>query len=296
MKSKLTGGSASDEQLERVARGGREVAKTRADEQVARTLERQHADAGARIRAAPRIREHISRDRAQLDRVRAERGRALASSDTRRAAELGHRGERIEGKIAHAERELSGARRVVEHGGRAERTGGRPFTNERVQEQARFLDAQAELAPATRPRSAVPDGLPRGRDYAALAGLAGYGREEYEGLGAGPQRVARLEIDRELAFRRELSETAATVADGAATSKLGGRTRRRATRDFDSALAQRMREGGHRMPVSRTPRSQLDAWREQGARRPAGENDSSVMRDARELAARRRRQLGGGRR
>jgi hypothetical protein len=296
-KNKLTGGSASDEHRERVARGGREVAKARADEQVARTLEREHADARARIRAAPRTREHISLDRAQLERVRAERAKALATGNSRRVAELGHRGERIEAKIAHAESELIGARRVAEDGGRAERRGGGSLTQERVQEQERFLDAQAELAPSTRTRgrSTVRDGLPRERDYAALAGLAGYGREEYERLGPGPQRAARLEIDRELAFRRKLSETAATVAEDAATSKLGRRERRRATRDFDSALSQRMREGGHRMPASRTPRSQLDTWREQGARRPAAENESSVMRDARELAERRRRQLGGGR-
>ena len=40
------------------------------------------------------------------------------------------------------------------------------------------------------------------RDYAALAGLAGYGREEYERLDPAGQRAARLEIDRELARAR----------------------------------------------------------------------------------------------
>ncbi len=39
------------------------------------------------------------------------------------------------------------------------------------------------------------------RDYASLAGLAGYGRDEYEGMDARDKRVARLAIDRELAAR-----------------------------------------------------------------------------------------------
>jgi hypothetical protein len=243
------------------------------------------------------MRERISLDRAQLERVRTARANALATGNARRAAELRHRGERIEAKIARGEGELTGARRVADDGDRAERLGGRPFTHERAQEQELFLDAQAEIAPATRARgrSTVAGVLPERRDYAALAGLAGYGREEYERFGPGTQRAARLEIDRELAFRRELSETASTVAADAATPKLGRRARRSATREFDNVLSRRMQEGGHRMPASRTPRSQLDAWREQGARLPAGANESSVMRDARELAARRRRQLGGGR-
>jgi hypothetical protein len=299
-KSKLTGNSASEEQREGVARVGRERAKTRADEQVARTLRSEHADARTRMQTAARSRESVSRDRAQLERVRVEQARALAGGDTCRAAELGNRGERIESRIAQAEGALTEARRVAGDGQRAERRGERPFGQERVQEQERFLDAQAELAPASRARgrSRVGGGSLERRDYAALAGLAGYLRQEYERLGPGPQRAARLQIDRELAVRGKLGETAETVAADAAPPGLGRRATRRATGEFDSALSQRMRDDGQRMPASSAPRSQLDAWRErgQGARARDVASESSVMRDARELAARRQRQMGGSQR
>jgi hypothetical protein len=58
-----------------------------------------------------------------------------------------------------------------------------------------------------------------------------------------------------------------------------------------------LQDAGHRLPASRSARSRLDAWDEAGYHRTSGESQaaaggSSVMRDAREVAARRKRQLG----
>jgi hypothetical protein len=217
--------------------------------------------------------------------VQQARAGALARGDTRRAAELGHRGQRIEGEIAHERTQLSAARKTADEGERAMRRTGDPFSREQLQERERFLDAQAALAPA-RSRSGVGGPADGRRNYAALAALAGYGPAEYERLDPRARRAARLEIDRELGMRRELAETARSVAaDGAAD------------RDFDKTLAQRMRDEGRGMPRSRTERTAVDRWRaagraerERGAGRP--ERESSVMRDALEVAARRKRQLG----
>src|SRR5271157_5673605 len=67
-------------------------------------------------------------------------------------------------------------------------------------------------------------------------GLAGYGREEYERLDSRSQRAARVEIDRELALRRELSETARAVVPEADAQRPGRRARRKAARSFDDAV------------------------------------------------------------
>ena len=275
-------------------RSASELARAGTDEQVSRTLEGEHSDASARAGAVAENYRRLSAKRAQLERLGRERANALAAGDTRRAAELGHRGDRVKGEIERGQEALTTARRVVREGERALRRTGNVYTRERREEQDRFLDAQAAL-----PRSARAQPAGERRDYAALAGLAGYGREEYERLDSGRERAARLEIDRELALRRELNETASTFAAGGETVRLGRRARRRADREFDGALRQRMQGGGHSMPASRSERSRFDAWREagradqrsNGARSPISDG-SSVMRDAREVAARRKRQLG----
>ncbi|MCW3018084.1 MAG: hypothetical protein JWN10_392, partial [Solirubrobacterales bacterium] len=165
-------------------------------------------------------------------------------------------------------------------------------SSERRQQQDRLLDAQAAL-PARGRVSATGER----RDYAALAGLVGYTREEYGGLGSRPQRTARLEIDRELALRSELGEAARTLAGDGAGSGLGRRDRRRAARKFDGALQRGMQDAGHSPPASRRARSRIDAWQQAGRAERSSANESaarrsSVMRDAHEVAARRKRQLG----
>ena len=106
------------------------------------------------------------------------------------------------------------------------------------------------------------------RDYAALAALAGYGREQYERLDPRGRRAARLEIDRELGLRRELNESLRRKGEG---SKPGPRAERRSPRPEDE------RDAALRRPMS-----------DRGRPTP----ESSVMRDVREVEAGRKRQLG----
>jgi hypothetical protein len=289
---------APEVQRRKRAQVGRERARAGSDEQLMRALESEQRDAGARAEAAPEIQARLAGERARLERLERERAAALAGGDSRRAAELGHRGVRVRGEIEREQEALSAAQRVLREGEQAQRRTGDAHSRERRDAHERFLDAQAALPGAGARRAGER------RDYAALAGLAGYGREEYEQLDPRHQRAARLEIDRELALRRELGETARTLASRQDTVKLGRRERHKAGSEFDSALARRMKDAGHSLPASREKRSGVDAWREGGrteesARtQPSGQGSqgrSSVMRDAHEVVARRKRQLGRGR-
>ena len=171
----------------------------------------------------------------------------------------------------------------MEEGKKAKRATGSVFTREQAEERARYLDAQAALPAGSGAR------LRRGGGAGGLR-TAGVRSARCPG-----QRVARLEIDHELALRKGLSATAKDVAAGGEGS-LGRREKKQVDRLFDDKLEQHVRDGGHEMPSSVRPqRSPIDAYLHDGrARAPAGE--SSVMRDAHEVAARRKRQLGGERR
>jgi hypothetical protein len=285
------------------ARIGRERARAAADAQAARLLAHEHGDASARVASAAAIHTELSSKRAQLQRVQAAQGAAAAVADTRRSARLAVRARRVESEIARSQRQLSAARRTAADGDRARRrTGagrtGAVYTRAQVQERGRFLDAQAALpAGVSRRGDAAGDRSRIGRrDYAALAGLAGYGGAQYERLDPRRRREARLEIDRELALRRELGSAAGDVAAGVQRSP-GGRERRRAGRDFDRALGQRLREGGQLPPRSHAgERAASEQWPHDGRARAAGRSpigrESPVMRDAHEVAQRRKRQLG----
>jgi len=243
------------------------------------------------MEVAPRIQEELSARRAQLQRVRSQRDKALASGDTRRAAELKHRADRIETDTGRSQQRLNTARTLASDGEQVRRAGGRVYTPEQAEERGRFLDAQAALPASVRARGTAAG---QGRDYAALAGLAGYGREEYERLDPHGQRAARLEVDRELALRKELNRTAGDVVAGERASSLGRREQHQLDRAFDSTLEQRMRDSGHGMPAARVERSGIESWQKAGRndRGSGGARESSVMRDAHEVAARRKRQLG----
>lgn len=276
----------------KLARVGRQRAQAGADEQVDRALEAEHRAATQRAGAAPQIQTRLTAGRARLQRLDRERGHALAAGDTRRAAELGHRADHVRDELERDHETLGTAQRLAREGQQAHRRTGDVASRERRDEQARFLDAQAALPAGGRAHA----GGER-RDYAALAGLAGYGRAEYARLAPGRQRAARLEIDRELALRRELRETANTLASGVDGVRVGRRERRQAGRRFDSALQRRTQEAGHTLPASRRERSALDDWQQGGRANRSGASDargdrSSVMRDAHEVAARRKRQLG----
>jgi hypothetical protein len=293
-KDRRSGAAPSVERRRKLAQAGRQLARTGTDEQVRRTLEGELSEARARVQNAPVIHRRLSAKRSQLERLGRERSNALAAGATRRAAELGHRGDRVAGEIGREQQALNVARRRAREGEQARRGTGELYTRERREEQHRFLDAQAAL-----PASAQGGRAGEGRDYVALSGLAGYAREEYERLDPRAQRAARLEIDREMALRTELTDTASGFAGQA--PRLGRRERRRAGREFDGALARRMQDGGHSMPASRTKRPRLDTAREAARAEPSASagrepgsdrSSSSVMRDAHEVAARRKRQLG----
>jgi hypothetical protein len=287
-------GQAPEAELRARAQVGRARARAGMDEQLTRALEGEQRDASARADAAPEIQRRLAGERARLQRMGRERADAVAGGDTRRAAELGHREARVREQLEHEQEALNAAQRLVREGEQAQRRGGETHSRERREARDRFLDEQAALPSAAAARRG--DGR---RDYAALAGVAGYGREEYERLDPRRQRAARLEIDRELALRRELGETARTLESRADASPVGRRERRRADRDFDGTLQRRMSDAGHSLPASRRKRSGVEAWREEGrvnanASAPSSA-DSSVMRDAHEVVARRKRQLGKGR-
>jgi hypothetical protein len=287
-KSRRSRPAPTVEQRRGLAHAGRALARAGGDEQVRRTLEAEHRDANARSADAAQITNRLSAKRARLELLRRERGHALAAGDTRRAARLGHRGEGVRGEIEREQQALDAAQRTARGGEQAHRRTGELYTRERREQQRLFLDEQAALPSSARARR----GDAR-RDYAALSRLAGYGREEYERLDPRNQRAARLEIDRELALRSELAETARTLASEGQTPHLGRRERAAAGRRFDGVLHRRMQEGKHRMPASHGRRSAVEDWRAAGrSGRAPGPEHSSVMRDAREVAARRKRQLG----
>ncbi len=321
IRDRLSGPAPSVERRRALERVGRQRAKATADGQVTRMLEREHGAASARTAAAPQIQSELSAKRTQSQRVHGARERAAAGGEHRKAAELEHRGKRIEREIERGQLALNEARRTAAEGERAQRRTGHTYTAEQARERGRLLDAQAAL-PGARERGTAAGGLRTGRswsdgaaasarrDYAAMASIAGYSREQYERLHPRAQREARLEIDRELALRRELSAAASAVAGSGPVppTTLKRRERRKAGKDFDRALEERLRQSGHAAPRSRTapkgsprggpPREQRppDAHRHDPRRHPGaggGGLQSPVLRDADEVARGRKRQLGG---
>jgi hypothetical protein len=269
------------------ARVGLERAPEWRDAQVRRTLEHDRRDAHARLEAAPAIRAGLTAKRSQLERVRRERAKAQAGGDARRAAELQHRSRRVAEQIQREQAQLDVLRRVAgvrRHPARRSHGG---FEREQLRERGRFLDAQATLPRAAAAAGGSKSGRPTGerRDYPGLAGLAGYGRKQYERLAPGRQRAARVEIDRELALRGEM-HGAATGTTPSGAPKIARRATGTSAKDLDDAIGGRVREGRYPAPGARAERPGSGSWRE------VPQPESSVMRDAREVAARRKRQLG----
>ncbi len=248
-------------------------------EQAERTLVADYRAARAHAREAPRIEQRVGALRSRLERVNAERGRALANGEDRRAARLGHRGKQIEKDIDREQRDLGAARQVLNGGEHA--PSGSVFSPAQAEQRNRFLDEQAVLPSGNRraERRAHGDATGSGasgerRDYIALSGLAGYAGRQYERLTPREQRAARAEVDKELALRRE---------------RLQFSKQHSAEWPNDGSRSRQPRPTGERP---------LRIWRAERAPDrpgPAPESESSVMRDAREVAARRKRQLGHGR-
>jgi hypothetical protein len=279
----------------------RQRASQRADEQTVRTLERDHTAARLRVQRSPHSQEGLPVMRAQLERVRRARQAAQASGDSRRAAQLGVREQRVGAKLAGEQRSVAEARRIVAEGEAAHRASGRTHSNEQRRRRALFLDEQAALPPSRTPGRELPR-----RDYPALAGLVGYGREQYEQLAPRTRREARLRIDRELAVRSQLGPAAREAAHGRAP-RLGHREQRRVDVEFDRALERHTHASGTYLPGDLSRRSSAGlrvsepaaqsatgTQSEQALARASKRPRSRVMDDARAVAERRKRQLGYG--
>ena len=221
---------------------------------------RTHGPVGATVDGVA----HAAAVEDRLESLRGQRVRALAVGNVRRGARLAQRVERIEEDNA---KRLGDRRRNQdgqEQPGLTENrdVGSAPAAVKRLE---RFLDAQAQLPASDGER----DRTRPQRSYAALAGLAGYGRREYEQLDPQESRTARTQIDRELALRSEQ----ATIF-----------RHEPSTVDMHDAERETANTPGR-------PHGRGAQGRRPGPRRSS---ESIVMRDAREVAAGRKRQLGEG--
>jgi len=319
VKGKLRTPPPSVEQRRKLAQAGLKHAKGIADGQVGRALEREHGEALSLVRAAPQTEARISDKQAQLGQTQGEhataqakaaeagearkaalrnrKGRSSAErkkkaaqfaveerSQRRRAAGLQRKMGRLRGEIAGDRGSLAAARQTVEAGTQAKRTAGSVYTRAQAEERARFLDAQA----------ALPTGE---RNYAGAAGIAGYGRREYEALDAHGRQAARREIDQELAVRKGASVAARDVA-ASGDGSLKPREQQKVEKRFGQKLEQEVNAEGHELPTSLKPRPKRPAFdaRLQDWRSGGSNGESSVMRDAHEVRAGRKRQLGRERR
>ena len=291
-KAKLARPAPNIERRHKRARAGAVRAGELADAQVAQSLEREQKDARGMAELAPETQARLAGMRAQLARVTGARGEAAAAGDMRREARLGARERRLAGGIAREEDALARSRRTVADADSAQRRTGQAHTREQREERARLLDAQAALPAAGRASASGER-----RDYAALAGLAGHGRDEYERLDPRRRREARAQIDRELAMRRELGGAVADLQARAQAGSPGRFDRNTAGRELEGALGERLRSEGHNRPGAPRGGSRLEEWKREGAAagasRPSPRRTGSpVLDDAREVAARRKRQLG----
>jgi hypothetical protein len=291
-KAKLARPAPNIERRRKRARAGAVRAGALADAQVAQSLEREQRDARGLAELAPETQARLAGMRAQLARVQGARGDAATTGDRRRAARLGARERRIAGEIAREEDALARARATVAESDTAQRRTGRAHTREQREERARLLDAQAALPAAGRASASGER-----RDYAALAGLAGHGRDEYERLDPRRRREARAQIDRELAMRRELGGAVADMEARARAGSPGWVDRHTGGRELEGALGERLRSEGYSRPDAPHGGSRLEEWKRDGAAAAAAtprprRTGSPVLDDAREVAARRKRQLG----
>ncbi len=291
-KAKLARPAPDVERRRKRARAGAMRAGELADGQVAKSLEREQRDARGRAEMAPETQARLAGMRAQLARVRSARGEAATAGDNRREAKLGARERRVAAEIAREEDARARARRTTADADSAQRRTGQAHTREQREQRARLLDAQAALPAAGRASA----GGER-RDYAALAALAGHGREEYERLDPRHRREARAQIDRELAMRRELGGAVADMQARARSGSPGRFDRQAGGREPEGALGERMGSEGHRRPGAPRGGSRLEEWKRDGAAAAASHSSprrtgSPVLDDAREVAARRKRQLG----
>ena len=228
------------ERRERIARTAARGAAEQMEAQARRLLERAPRP-GVGSAGAQERQTRLAAKRAQLARIQREQARARAEGDRRRELELAYRARRVEQEVS-GEEQRTAAGRVDP--GVAERGSRRDAFRERELEQAKsFLDRQAAL------RAGVTGARPR-RDYAALAGVIGREREEYERLPPARQRLVRAEIDRELALRNELPRVAGELARESRPGTVKRGDRQEASRALQEALRRRMRQPSPTHPTT----------------------------------------------
>ncbi len=199
----------------------------------------------ARPRASSKAERHQDRH-AQLARVHQARATAEAAGDTRRAATLRSRGQRIEQEIAQ---ERAPTRQ-------AETVTARVTDREQPEEAQRIRsDRSAGRTSHGAEGSSDPEPTP-------MAGFAGARHEQHDGR---ERREARTEIDRELARSKELGGSA---GDAHEVSVQNGPPR-----------ADQTHESSGDVEIPRRGKAE----------------EPRIMRDAREVQAGRKRQLGPGR-
>ena len=252
-KAKLARPAPNIERRRKRARAGAARAGELVDAQVAQSLEREQKAARGMTELAPETQARLAGMRAQLARVTGARREAAAAGDTRGEARLDARARRIAADIAREEDALARSRRTVADADSAQRRTGKAHTREQREERARLLDAQMALPAAGRASASGER-----RDYAALAGLAGHGRDEYEQLDPRRRREARAQIDRELAMRRELGSAAADLEARAQAGSPGWFDRHAGGKELEGALGKRLRSAG---TAARGRRQAARGWR-----------------------------------
>ncbi len=338
VRSRFSGPGPSVAQAQARSEALRLRARGEAQEQVRKMLEHEHGHARAQMREAPALGAGLAAMQSRLARIQGEQGRAQQDGDPRRAALLGVRAQRIEGEISQQREALAAARQRVGEGQRARRSSGEISTAASREERSAFLDAQAALpaaaelarmragagvpavdgavsskragvagakagaggrtAPLASESGAGSGGAGQRRDYAALASLVGLAGAEYQQLDPRRRREARVQIDRELALRREFAGAAEQLS-GEGAASLGPREERRVGRDFERTVQRRVKESGNELPASRQPSSAPAppaAGQAPAQTGPLAAGSSPVMRDIHEVAQRRKRQLGRPRR
>ncbi len=220
------------------------------------------AAGGGEPRAQVSARTVSARER--IARVARERRRAQAAGDTRRAASLSAREQRLGAALAQDETTLAATP------SQADASGRRRHEWERKQREQldQLLDRQSALPPA---RERLAPGGSR-RDYGALGGLAGLRPGAYEDLAPDRQRAVRLAIDRELDLRRDT--TAQKAAGHQAPTQ-------RSAADAPAATSARPATPGSGAPRSPQP----DRPRPRGTS-AAGRQESPALRRERQFERR----------
>jgi hypothetical protein len=238
-----------------------ERARPAAADQETVMLEHEYRQAREELARAPRARVQMRAKREQLERLRAAREHAAAAGDARRVATLSFRAQRAEGEIFSVQERLRAAHRAALAGERTRRPGGKLHPRAAVEERGRFLDAQAALSGSV--RDGARDRTSQRKVHGSRA--QGGARRDYGAL-------ASL-----VGYSREQYE------------RLDPRPRREARLRIDRELAQRRPSVE---PAVTAPA--VAHWRiPQDARASAAvRQESTVMRDAHEVAQRRKRQLG----